>query len=373
MKTVQTGPQTVVCENPDSPFGYFGWPSVTRLPDGTLAAVASGFRLEHVCPFGKAVMALSRDEGKTWSRPAPVIDTPLDDRDSGITVFGERRVIFTSFNNVTGFQRRVNARRRDDPSPAVQAKARLIDAYLDYVEALGDPNRYVGSTYCLSEDGGRTFGPLRFSPVTAPHGPARLNDGSLLYVGRRFDGNDSFDEGSRPYIECWRMAPDGNAFSYVSSIENIYGEEGLLNSCEPHCAQLPDGKIVVHIRVQGGKTHRYFTLFQSVSRDGGKTFTKPVQLLPDLGGSPAHLLVHSGGTLICAYGYREAPFGIRLMFSRDGGESWDADWVLYDGGQSGDLGYPATVELMDGSLLTVYYENTDGRSRIVQNVWRLPW
>lgn len=27
---------SIVCENPDSPFNYFGWPSVTRLPDGTL-------------------------------------------------------------------------------------------------------------------------------------------------------------------------------------------------------------------------------------------------------------------------------------------------------------------------------------------------
>ena len=199
-----------------------------------------------------------------------------------------------------------------------------------------------------------------------------MNDGSLLWVGRRFDGEDAFDDGAKPYIECWRMDADGDAFAYVSSIGNVTGAEGLLLSCEPHGVQLPDGRIVVHIRVEGGEKNKYFTTFQSVSDDGGRTFSKPVQLLGDRGGAPAHLLLHSSGTLISAYGYREAPYGIRLMFSRDRGETWSSDWVLDDRGQSGDLGDPATVELRDGSLLTVYYENTNGESRIMQNIWTLP-
>ena len=80
------------------PIFYFGWPTVTRLPDGTLAMAASGFRLEHVCPFGKGVIAYSKDEGESWTHPAVVIDTPLDDRDCGLTCFGEGKVILTSFN-----------------------------------------------------------------------------------------------------------------------------------------------------------------------------------------------------------------------------------------------------------------------------------
>ena len=61
--------------------------------------VASGFRLRHLCPFGKAVIAYSEDAGETYTQPAPVIDTVLDDRDSGIVPFGEKQVIVTSFNN----------------------------------------------------------------------------------------------------------------------------------------------------------------------------------------------------------------------------------------------------------------------------------
>lgn len=105
MKILNSSEKRVVCANPDSAFRYFAWPTVAYLPDGTLAMTASGFRLAHICPFGKAVICYSKDEGATWTRPAPVIDTPLDDRDAGITAFGNGRVILTSFNNTIRQQR----------------------------------------------------------------------------------------------------------------------------------------------------------------------------------------------------------------------------------------------------------------------------
>ena len=60
------------------------------------------------------------------------------------------------------------------------------------------------------------------------------------------------------------------------------------------------------------------------------------------------------------------------MFSYDGGETWNTDYILDDTARSGDLGYPATVELRDGSLLTVYYENTGDAAVIMQQTWALP-
>ena len=98
----------------------------------------------------------------------------------------------------------------------------------------------------------------------------------------------------------------------------------------------------------------------------------------ETGGAPAHLLMHSSGTLISTYGYREAPYGIRTMLSRDGGETWETDHVLVDDEPSPDLGYPCSVELRDGSILTVYYGRQGnetwrekGPSVIKQIVWRI--
>lgn len=99
------GSPKVIMSNPEGRFRYFAWPSVARLQNGSIAAVASGFRLRHLCPFGKAVIAYSFDEGESYTNPAPVIDTPLDDRDAGILAYGEKNVIITSFNNTVAMQR----------------------------------------------------------------------------------------------------------------------------------------------------------------------------------------------------------------------------------------------------------------------------
>ena len=59
------------------------------------------------------------------------------------------------------------------------------------------------------------------------------------------------------------------------------------------------------------------------------------------------------------------------MFSRDDGETWDTDNILLDEEPSADLGYPASVELRDGRILTVFYtrENAGGDSVIKQVIW----
>ena len=88
--------------------------------------------------------------------------------------------------------------------------------------------------------------------------------------------------------------------------------------------------------------------------------------------SPAHLCLHSSGALISTYGYREKPYGIRAMLSWDGGNTWDTDYILDASAQSGDLGYPASVELPGGRILTVFYENLGGESVIMQKIWALP-
>ncbi len=73
MKKVSVHEMKAIIQNPDSKFNYFAWPSLARLHDGTLAAVCSGFRIGHVCPFGKVVMAKNTDDGKTFSKPRQIL------------------------------------------------------------------------------------------------------------------------------------------------------------------------------------------------------------------------------------------------------------------------------------------------------------
>ena len=166
------GEPKVVMTNTESHHAYFAWPTIARLQNGRICVGASGYRVEHICPFGKGVLAFSDDNGETYSKPVPVFDTVLDDRDVGLCVFGKSGLIATSFNNSLEFQR--------ENMPQTQE-------CFDYINSVSaeDEAEALGISFRISNDCGETFGKIYKSPVSSPHGPAVLNDGTVLWVGRR--------------------------------------------------------------------------------------------------------------------------------------------------------------------------------------------
>ncbi|MCQ2485027.1 MAG: glycoside hydrolase [Clostridia bacterium] len=349
MKIELIGSPKIIINNELSKHNYFAWPSIAKMQDGRIAVACSGFRLEHICPFGKACISFSDDNGETYTPPTPVIDTTLDDRDAGIVPFGKSGAVLTSFNNTREFQYGCNPNNK------------YITSYLDTVTD-EEEKRDLGSEFCLSSDCGKSFGKIFKSPVTSPHGPIELNDGTVLWTGRIFNEKDSFLDGAQG-VQCYKINADGS-MDLVGMIPDIEG----LYSCEPHVVQCPDRKLICHIR-----TENNFTLFQSESTDCGKTWTAPHRILPDHGGAPAHLFYHSSGLLVSVYGYREYPYGIRAIFSRDNGETWSEPHTIYENHVSDDIGYPATVELDDSTLLTVFYAHPEENApaAIMQQKWKI--
>ena len=342
------GPLKVIMNNTETSHNYFGWPTVIKLQDGRIMVGASGYRIEHICPFGKAVVIFSNDEGETYTKPRAVIDTVLDDRDVGLTAFSDNGIIVTSFNNTTEFQR--------ENMPQTQE-------CFDYINSvsLEDEAAALGVTFKVSFDGGKTFSKMYKSPVSSPHGPTVLNDGRILWVGRVL--------GVRNNIEARILEPSTGETTLIGRIPLEDFDE--LDFYEPNAIQLPDGKIVCHLRTQN-HDESIFTLYQTVSYDNAKTWSKPVQIIKSDSGAPAHLFLHSSGILICAYSHRLYPYGIRMVFSKDGGETWSDEKTLYENYCSDDIGYPATTELDDGTLLTVFYarEQEDPPDVIMQQKWR---
>lgn len=340
-------------------FGGFNWPSAARLPDGRLMAVCSGFRMAHVCPFGKTVACYSSDDGLTWSPPSVILDTPLDDRDAGIAVSGDR-VVVTSFNNSRAFQRRIAER---DHTPAERA---LIGAYCDMVSD-EEEEAYLGSTFVVSNDGGTTFGKVSRVPVSSPHGPCVLGDGSFYYLGKAFCMEDEHGCFAIDRLQSI-SSKDGAHWTPPREIP-MPALEGVL-FCEPHAVCLGGESILAGLRAQDGKG--MFTIWTAKSDDGGQSFGewRPT----GFDGSPPHFMRHSCGAVVLTYGRRKAPFGQRARVSYDGGESWGEEIVLRGDGLNWDLGYPATCECADGSLLTVYYQRESGarHTGIYYTKWRLP-
>lgn len=123
----------------------------------------------------------------------------------------------------------------------------------------------------------------------------------------------------------------------------------------PSPAILPDGRIAVALRVLGpGRGIQWTELY--ISEDGGLTWRFMSRV--NKWGAPASLVTLRDGRLLCVYGYRVPPYGIRARISSDGGASWGPEIIIRDDGGGTDLGYPRAIELSNGKILTVYYFNS---------------
>ena len=80
-------------------------------------------------------------------------------------------------------------------------------------------------------------------------------------------------------------------------------------------------------------------------------------------GLPSHLLRLKDGRLLMSYGYRRRPFGNQARISKDHGKIWGEPITISGDGANGDLGYPSSVELTDGTLLTAWYEQLSSSPR----------
>ena len=352
----------VICSMPKEKFGYFGWPSIARQDDGTLVVAASGFRNQHVCPWGRTVVCKSHDDGATWSAPIVVNNTPLDDRDAGVISLGGQRLALTWFTSNTIFYYQQFRNPQTGWDAARKEMGVVMDTWTD-----GMINRYIGSWIRVSPDGEYWGEPFQ-APVNTPHGFIVLKDGGWFYLGKKWDldvnGLKTLHKHNTP-IQAAVSYDEGKNWTLLGTVPL---PDGVVNDeChEPHVVELDDGTLLGAVRV-----HNPFTSMITRSTDGGKTWS----VMESIGaaGSPPHLLKHSSGAIVMVYGYRSAPFGERAKVSRDGGKTWSDEIILRDDAPSGDLGYPASVELPNGDILTIYYQqaNAGEKTSLLWTRWSL--
>lgn len=350
-------------------FSYCGWPTVARLSGGELAIVFSGHRLRHVCTFGETMICYSYDEGKTWTAPSAVINTRFDDRDGGIVVNG-KQVLVSSFNNNYAFQsKHAQANEKDENVRA------MIQAYIALNQGIASEDD-VGSSIAVSEDGGKTFGKRYMMPITSPHGPKLLKDGRYVYVGRAFSVGKTDKTEGRTYNELpegiyYTFSNDGYTWTQPLPIP-LPDDETIALNCEPDVIELNNGELLVHIRVhKKGVAWETMCIYQTRSLNGITEWETPKSL--GIAGAPPHLFRHSSGKLICVYGRREKPYAEEVIISEDEGETWSAPRCIDNDAVSPDLGYPSSVELKDGRILTAYYQKDQDEERpnLKYTIWEL--
>ena len=405
--TFRTG---TVFRGKDTLFRYSAWPSVCADENGVLYATSSAFGSAHICPFGKYAMYVSRDGGDKWSLPMILRDSYLPDGHGGIVYLGGGKllanwayhpgdVLFrTYWGRITG------TIFGGSQGPFDHVRQSMLEMY-PYLP----PERLVGGSYVMtSDDYGVTWGdPVRV-PVASPHGPCRLPDGTLLYLGKEYYASpegtfEAFSAGMKDHItpasyreyieqigetragkECGKtpiVAYGSRDGGLTWEKRGICGKPAHLNwydTSEPHAAVLSDGTLFGAVRVErSGDYSNDFTVYTSRSSDGGYTWSEWV--CTHISGSPPHIMQHSSGALVCTVGRRNGPApGEYAYVSHDSGQTWTEEYEILRGDDE-DLGYPASVELPDHTILTVFYqhyfdpctEKTDPYPSIMYAKWHL--
>ena len=333
---------------------YHGWATLARRRNGELLVVYSGGREAHVCPFGRVELMRSRDEGRTWSWPEVVLDSPIDDRDSGLLETAAGSLLVTTFTSLA-YEAVLKGASGWDAEKLERWRAANLRTTAEQRQALLD-NWMLRST-----DGGMTWSAPYRVPANSPHGPTSLADGRLLYAGKQLWQPDQ-------KVGVCESSDDGKTWRWLAEIAPRPGDRAA-EYHELHAVQAANGHVIVHIRnhnaANGGET------LQTESGDGGRTWSAPHAI--GVWGLPSHLLRLRDGRLLMSYGYRRAPFGNQSRISADHGGTWSEPMMISDDGAGGDLGYPATVELDGGKFLTVWYESLQGSAHAVlrQARWTL--
>lgn len=340
---------------------YLGWPTICRRANGELLVTFSGDRDEHVCPYGVTQIIRSDDDGRTWSAPRTITDTPLDDRDAGIIETDQGTLLVSWFTSVAYIE-------MDEMVRAWYGDQR-VDSWADEAAKVTPTLReqWLGSWVRRSSDGGATWGePIRVVG-SAPHGPIQLADGRLLLVGKVLGSRNG------PVV-VEESRDDGQSWSKIGEVpipEALRTVEGKPTTiAEPHVVEVADGSLLGMIRYQPPEETAHIML-QSRSWDGGKSWSTARS--SGVWGYPPHLLRLANGWLLCSYGFRREPYAERACVSRDHGETWERPELEICCGINHDLGYPATTQLPDGTLITVYYQClNEGEPAVLMGTrWRL--
>ncbi len=340
----------------NQPQYYFGWPTLARRANGELLVVCSGGREAHVCPFGRVELIRSSDNGKNWSHPRVILDGPIDDRDAGILVTSKGTILVTTFTSLayddiyikTGRINKTSKKNRSEHGKIrefSEKRQKMWFAAHNRITA-EERKKELGCWMIRSTDGGITWSQRYSSILNSPHGPVQLSDGRLLYPGVGL-----WEENRR--VGVCESTDDGQTWNWLSAIPVRKGDDPAKYH-ELHGVEAADGTIVVQIRNHNKKNNR--ETLQCESSDGGKTWSEPHSI--DVWGLPSHLVRLNDNRLLMTYGHRRKPLGNQARISDDNGKTWSRELIIQGDAISGDLGYPSTVQLDDGSLISVWYELT---------------
>ena len=313
---------------------------------------------EHISRDGDVVMLRSRDGGKTWGERQVIGGIPdVDEREGCGIQLSDGTILVHVFVN----------------------KLYRADGQYNYSWArdvrFSHETLHLGIYTIASKDNGKTWSAphyvdtkgMPFSDLEGPaDAPIEMPDGSVLMPVMAYNVRGDIDNQAAVVL---KTVDQGETWQHLSTVvEDPGGKQGHFQ--EPALVRTRTGRLVMAVRNQGPEN----AIWTAWSDDNGKSWTK-AQPTPMIG-HPPDLIQLQDGRLLCTYGYRAGrhgdPAGIRASFSADNGETWQIaqEVQIRKDFLNGDIGYPETLQMADGRLLTVYYFNLFQRFFIGGTWWR---
>ena len=297
------------------------WPNLTRLPNGELTAAVYNHPSHGYGSNSDIQLWVSGDGGRSWALRSQVTDHP--ENPNAIRM-----------NHAVG----------------LNADGQLVALVSGYQE--GQKLPFLPVQCCISNDHGATWDRHLLDLDKVPHGDIfALSDGRLvasMYARtsqqpRKYECSVFFSEdGGRSWGNETRVADTSE--TYVVRLRSGVWLAAARTACGDSMDRvLPHGSGEVLFR----------------SEDEGKTWSPGKPISPQ-GQENAYLLELEDGRLLASFTSRiPGLFGVVLRMSDDEGATWGYPVVLISmpgrDWHKTDCGYPSSVQLDDGAVVTAYY------------------
>ena len=333
------------------------FPSICQLHDGTILASFKG--AETKGPYNKtdrAVVCISKDNGKTFGDPIEFFTPPMVDGKA--TTLRLIYLVEVAPDNLLAV---VNA---------VDATMEALPYYNEETEGLKDT--YIMVSH--SADSGRTWTPLeRVQVKTFYDMPMPLTGAPFITadgrIGIQFEVN-------KPYYETEYWVHH-SAVVYSADGGYTWGDEVVITDCptvyywDQRLDVLADGRVADIFWTFDRNKGDYINIHQCMSTDGGRTFSE----LADTGlvGQPGNIVDGNDGELITIYINRDSVPIIKLAKSKGGGKTWEDALTVFDYGANTkgkqntgmndvwsemaafSVGHPFLKRMQDGTLWAYFY------------------
>ncbi len=303
------------------------WPNLQRLEDGTLIVTIFNQPC-HGRWEGDLDCWASKDEGRTWRfrGRAAAHEPGVARMNCAVGLANEGDLVAL----VSGCAHR-------GPPYSVPEKPKV--------------DKVMRAWVCRSSDGGATW-EIGYDFPESLEESYLAKDNAFIPFGNI----EQADDGSLCASGYLRRGVERQSYLFRSQDDGrTWGERVVLNPVgnETAILHLGNGRWLASSRNNHRSRHRQI-LELCVSEDDGKTWRRDQPLtLP--GQVTGHLARLDDGRVLLSYGNRNwGNYGVDVRFSEDEGKTWGPPARIADAPFS-DCGYPSSVQLPDGRIVTAYY------------------